>query len=132
MLQDKGYLLDLIARRYPGTRPSDLYGLKSENNPKGLDEIEAFEFDAALAYRYSLKERDRELATVHEITEAVRLTGRYHGIKSLRYKPYKSSTDIIEESDEADDVAEGQNDDGVIILTKGAVIDNGTLPGLNI
>lgn len=125
-------MLDLIARRYPGTRPSDLYGRKSIDNPDGLDEMQAFEFDSALAFRYSLKERNDEQATLHEITEAIRLTGRYHGIKSLKYKPFKSSVDIAEESDEDVEEDDGSSDDGVITLTKGAVIDNGTQPRSNL
>jgi hypothetical protein len=58
---DKAYLLDLIARRYPGTRPSDLYGRKSPDNPGGLDDYQAFQFDTAVAYRYSsLEEEDKQ------------------------------------------------------------------------
>src|SRR5689334_10374627 len=55
---DKAHLLDLVAKRYPGTRPSDLYGLRSPDNPTGLTDEEAWELDVASAYKYDIADRE--------------------------------------------------------------------------
>jgi hypothetical protein len=47
-----------VCHRYPLRRPSELYGLKSDENPDGLDDVQAFELDAALALRYSSIENE--------------------------------------------------------------------------
>lgn len=123
----KGYLLDLVARRYPGTRPSDLYGRKSKDNPNGLDELQAFEFDAALAFRYNAIEEDDFRREMHDLKEAIKLTGRFHGLKKLKKQKYKSQvtedlrTEVEEAIADAKEMAEAGD---LIQLTKGTVIDN--------
>src|SRR4051794_37777083 len=81
---DKAYLLDLIARRYPGTRPSDLYGRKSPDNPDGLDDYQAFQFDAAVAYRYSSLEKEDEQANLTFISNELRAIMRTMGNKQAK------------------------------------------------
>lgn len=126
---EKGFLLHLVAKTYPGTRPSDLYGRKSPELPEGLDDTQAFEFDSALAYRERMKERDQERRDLHEIVQAIRLTGRYHGHKKIKYEKYKSMLrDLVTTSDEADDKEELNRDDPLLIkLTKGSRIDHVTI-----
>src|SRR3954449_10079468 len=82
--EDKAYLLDLIARRYPGTRPSDLYGRLSPENPNGLDDYQAFEFDAAVAYRYSSLEKEDEQYNLTFITNELRAIMRTMGNKQAK------------------------------------------------
>lgn len=106
-------LLDLVASRYPGTRPSDLYGRKTEDNPDGLDEYEAFQLDAGLAWRYHNLEKQDAAQAIHEIRESIKLTGRYHGLKNLKYRKFKG--DLGDTHDDDDD----QEDDGVYGGTSG-------------
>lgn len=128
MTAERGFLLDLVARRYPGTRPSDLYGRKSEDNPDGLDELQAWEFDSGLAYRQSLKDRDQDKRDLHEIIQAIKLTGRYHGLKKIKYEKYKSIlTNLATAEDEDEDDAPEVDDALLIKLNKGSVIDNVTV-----
>jgi hypothetical protein len=82
--EDKAFLLDLIASRYPGTRPSDLYGRKSDDNPDGLDDYQAFEFDAAVAYRYSSLEKEDEQAILAFISNELRAIMRTMGNKQAK------------------------------------------------
>lgn len=96
-------LLDLIAQRYPGTRPSELYGLKTPDNPTGLDEYQAFQFDGALAFRYSTLEQERFSRAMHEIRESIKLTGRYHGAKHIKYRKYKGDLGDTHDDDELDE-----------------------------
>ncbi len=77
-------MLDLIARRYPGTRPSDLYGRCSPDNPGGLDDYQAFEFDAAVAYRYSTLEKEDEQANLTFISNELRAIMRTMGNKQAK------------------------------------------------
>ena len=104
-------LLDLIAARYPGTRPSDLYGRTDPDLPRDhpsnkgkLDEYQAFQFDAALAYRYSALERQESARYVHELREAIKLTGRFHGAKGIKYRKFKGDLgDTHDEDFDAED-----------------------------
>jgi hypothetical protein len=77
-------LLDLIARRYPGTRPSDLYGRWSPDNPAGLDDYQAFEFDAAVAYRYSSLEQEDGQVHLTFIVNELRAIMRTMGNKQAK------------------------------------------------
>src|SRR3954470_20694163 len=76
---DKAYLLDLIARRYPGTRPSDLYGRKSPDNPNGLDDYQAFQFDGAVAHRYYNLEQEEQQANLTFLSNELRAIMRTMG-----------------------------------------------------
>lgn len=101
-------LLDLIAHRYPGTKPSDLYGLKSPDNPNGLDEYQAFQLDAGLAFRYSNLERQDQARYVHELRESIKLTGRFHGAKGIKYRKFKGNLgDTHDEDFDSKDDDEG-------------------------
>ncbi len=77
-------MLDLIARRYPGTRPSDLYGRLTDDNPAGLDDYQAFEFDAAVAYRYSSLEAEDDQANLTFIVNELRAIMRTMGNKQAK------------------------------------------------
>lgn len=107
-------LLDLIANRYPGTRPSDLYGLKSPDNPDGLDEYQAFQLDAGLAFRYSALEKQDTARYVHEIREAIKLTGRFHGAKGIKYRKFKGDL-----GDTHDEDFDDKSDDSGVVYTGG-------------
>lgn len=118
-------LLDLIAKRYPGTKPSDLYGRTDPTLPAGhpdnlrkLDEYQAFQLDAGLAYRYEMLDQERAAKAMHELRESIKLTGRYHGIKSIKYRKYKG--DLGDTHDDEDD-----DEDGLYsgVYSKGTAID---------
>ena len=57
-------ILDLICSRYPGTRPSQFYGQ--------LDDYEAFQFDAAMALRGQIEDRDYDSQVLHVVLEGLR------------------------------------------------------------
>ena len=77
-------MLDLLSRRYPGTRPSDLYGRKSPDNPDGLDDYQAFQLDAALAYRYNALEEEDEQEKLNFIMNGIRAIMRTMGNKQAK------------------------------------------------
>lgn len=106
-------LLDLIATRYPGTRPSELYGLRSPDNPNGLDEFQAFQLDAALAFRYATLEKQDQARYVHELRESIKLTGRFHGAKGIKYRKFKGDLGDTHDEDFTDD------DDDAVVYTGG-------------
>lgn len=124
----------MVARRYPGTKPSDLYGRKSADNPDGLDDRQAWELDSALAYRYESKDKDSFRRELHEIKQAIRLTGRFHGLKQIKYEKYKSALadlHMLDDDDKADNSKPVQ-DNLLVPLTKGSVIDNVTISRHNL
>lgn len=105
-------LLDLIATRYPGTRPSDIYGRIDPTLPTDhpdnaglLDEYQAFQLDAGLAWRYHNLEKQDAAQAVHELKESIKLTGRYHGVKNIKYRKFKG--ELGDTHDEDDDQEEG-------------------------
>ncbi len=79
----------MICRRYPGTRPSDLYGRKSPSNPDGLDNFRAFQFDAALAYRYDAIEREDRQHDLNFIMNGIRAIMRAMGVSQAKHQPYQ-------------------------------------------
>lgn len=93
--------------------------------------MQAFEFDSAIAYRYSLKERDQELRNIHQIVQAIRMTGRFHGHKKIKPERYKSIiADLVTLTDE--DEEEEKQDPLLVKITKGSVIDNVTISRNNL
>lgn len=99
-------MLDLIATRYPGTKPSDLYGridpdlpTDHPDNQGKLDEYQAFQFDAALAFRYSNLEKQEQARHTHELREAIKLTGRFHGAKGIKYRKFKGDLGDTQDED---------------------------------
>lgn len=56
-------LLDLVAKRYPGTKPSDYYG--------DLDDYSAFQLDAALALKGKIRDQEHEMDVVHLLLEGM-------------------------------------------------------------
>ena len=128
MTAEKAYLLHLVAKTYPGTRPSEIYGLKTAENPDGLDELQAWEFDSSLAYRHSMKDRDAAMADLHEIVQAIRLTGNYHGLKKkIKYEKYKTNIPNLVTIDEDAEEQQAKEDPLLIKLTKGSKIDHVTI-----
>jgi hypothetical protein len=61
---NKGFILDLICRRYPGSRPSDYFD--------NLDSVQKFQLDAGLALKYHLIETDERLDMVEAIQASVK------------------------------------------------------------
>ena len=107
-------MLDLIAKRYPGTRPSDLYGRQDDTLPPNhpdnigkLDEYMAFQLDAALALRYDTLEKEDFARSMHEVRESIKLTGRYHGVKRLKYRRFQSNLGDTHDPDEDEDASTG-------------------------
>lgn len=100
MREDKAYLLDLIAKRYPGTRPSDLYGRKSPDNLDGLDDYQAFEFDAATAYRYDALEQEAQQEQLSFIMNGIRAIMRTMGNTQAKPETYMKKLGRTSEKDQ--------------------------------
>lgn len=84
---DIAFLLDLVCKRYPQRRPSDY--LK-------LDEWTGFQFDAAIALKYYLKEEERKNDSVSVILDGIGNVCRGLGMKVKK----RSKKPLIQKSDE--------------------------------
>lgn len=80
MREDRAFLLDQICRRYGG-RPSDFLD--------DLDEYEAFQFDAGMAYRYNAVDQDRKNEDLTLVLNAINGLLRAWGAKNLKNQKYK-------------------------------------------
>lgn len=100
-------MLDLIARRYPNKRPSDFI--------EGIDEIQAMEFDVALAIKYKTLEDEAQnekiIALINTIENTIRAQGGKIEQKNLPpsvIKPYTADDEeTIEELPFIEDVIQG-------------------------
>jgi hypothetical protein len=68
-----------------------------------LDEYQAFNLDGALAHRYNTLEKEDFARAMHEIREAIKLTGRYQGAKHIKYRKFKSDLGDTHDDDGLDD-----------------------------
>lgn len=75
-------MLDLIARRYPSRRPSDMVD--------GLDSYQAMSLDFALAFKYETLEREREQSQLEVILASMDNLMRVQGAKVKKRKPHES------------------------------------------
>lgn len=86
-------LLDLVAKRYPGTKPSDYYG--------ELDDYSAFQLDAAIALKGKIRDQEHEMDIVHLLLEGMVGIMRSQGARPKKlHKPEK----IVFEDKEEDDL----------------------------
>lgn len=81
MKNDQARLLDIVCKRY-GLRPSDLLG-------EDLDEYQAFQFDAGVAFRYTMIERDDHNRDLNTIMNGVNALLRAQGQKNAKHQDYK-------------------------------------------
>ncbi len=81
MQDDKGRLLDLVAKRYPTTKPSDYM--------PHLDEYDAWQLDSALALRYSLEEKEDFAEHLHIVKEHIKGLMKVLGAKGIKVKQYE-------------------------------------------
>ena len=77
-----GYLLDLLARRYPNKRPSDFID--------GLDGWQALQYDTAIAIKYSTLEKEEAFTHTEALLSALDNVMRVQGAKIPKRKPSKS------------------------------------------
>lgn len=70
---DQADLLDLVAKRYPGNRPSDFYGK--------LDDYSALQLDIAIALKGKIRDQEHESDLLYVILEGMRGIMRAQGAK---------------------------------------------------
>lgn len=89
MSSDKAFLLDLICRRYGG-RPSDYV--------PDLDEYEAFQFDAGIAFRYTTSDNDDDNEKLNAILNAIGAVMRTLGNKKIKHEKYERVVKFTDDS----------------------------------
>lgn len=86
MRNDQARLLDIVCQRY-GLRPSDLLG-------EDLDEYQAFQFDAGVAFRYHMIERDDRNRDLNTIMNGINALLRAQGQKGAKHQSYKPIVEV--------------------------------------
>lgn len=89
----------MISRRYPNRRPSEFI--------ENLDEYQAFELDAALAFKYYLYEKDELLDLHHALIESIQAVVQTQVKKRL--PPLKKREPLLRSNEEITRAVKGSD-----------------------